>query len=259
MDRALVVGIDDYGTLDPVPLVGSANGLISWQKLLVKTYGFTVHTLASPLATKDAILLELNWLASATQNERAVFVFCGEGTQVNRPDPGGGTHLEQGLVMYPRPGDTLESATLFGDEIVAALRGSLAPFSLVFDACFSAGVIEGPLHPRPLYIDARRFGLARTLERKTLSFLRRLLQVSESGRSPSMVVAAASGAHEPAYEGDIDGLRQLFFSEAVTRILTQYPTHSYDSLYPLVTQLLAGIQTPVLQGDTSRYANQVTY
>ena|GEM_PF-4229007 len=259
MDRAVVVGIADYDVLDPVPLLGSANGLISWENLLTKTYGFTVHTLADSGATKDAILLELNWLASATQKERAVFVFCGEGTQVNRPDPGGGTHLEQGLVTYPRPGDTIDSATLFGDEIVAALRGSSAPFFLVIDACFAAGVIEGPLHPRPLYIDARRFDLARTLEKNALSFLRHLLEDSESGQSPSMVVAAAAGELEPAYEGDIDGLRQLFFTEAVTRILTQYHTHSYDSLYALVTQLLAGIQTPALQGDTSRFANPVTY
>jgi len=57
MDRAVVVGIADYAALDPVPLLGSSNGLISWKRLLAETYGFTVHTLPDGSATKDAILL----------------------------------------------------------------------------------------------------------------------------------------------------------------------------------------------------------
>lgn len=276
MDKALLVAIGDYGSLLPKPLAGAPEALRTWRALLTKYYGFkagdpsdptvNLHTLETQQATKQSILRELQWLAVASQNDRIVFIFDGHGTSMNRrfsaTDPSSPTYLEQGLVTYPEPSDTLATATLFGDEINGALRSTSARVLCVIDACHAQGVLDGigPLQPRSLFIDARAFGFESSTTRlRLLTLVDRIVAASFETTAPSILVAAATQTDAAAYEVTIDGVRQMLFSYHAAALLDQHPAHSYKSLYALLVPNLTGFQTPILGGDQTRTNNQFTF
>lgn len=276
MDKALLVAIGDYGSLSQKRLDGAPEALRTWKALLTEFYGFragdpanptvNLHTLESRQATKQSILRELRWLAVASSNDRLVFIFDGHGTSTNRRFPTTGppsaTYVEQGLVTYPEPNDTLETATLFGDEIVGAVGGTSANVLCVIDACHAQGVLDGtggPLQPQSLFIDARAFGFDSSASRfRLMTLLERLVGPSFDAARPSIVVAAATEAETAAYEVTINGVRQMLFSYKAAQLLDQHPEHTYKSLYAILVHQLT-IQTPILDGDRNRKNNQFTY
>jgi hypothetical protein len=272
MDKAVIVGIADYGSLYSVPLFGAANALAAWKTLLVDEYGFVaqgtpggplpnLHIVESPYATKDLILPQLDWLVDrAGPQDRLLFIFCGHGTQLNRLDPQTGTvNVEQGLVCYPSPGDTIDDATLFGEEMTARIRKPGALIMIVLDACHSAGVIDpDPLSLQPLYIDAKALGADVSDGGMLITLLQRLTAGPQPERF-SMVIAAAAGELEAAYEGEVNGTRQMLFSYEAISVLNRYPSDSYSTLYSKIEPLLAAHQVPDLAGDTARHSNAFTY
>lgn len=269
MDKAVIVGIADYGSLYPKPLTGAANALTAWQTLLVGKYGFVakakpgdpppnLHVVENTAATKETILLHLEWLVkNAGTNDRLLFIFCGHGTALNRQDPVlRVVNVEQGLVCYPRTAK-IQDAVLYGDEILNEIRLPSRRITLVFDACFSGGVIDDPTL-QPLYIDPTVTGTTVVEGVQQISFLQRL-KIGREASSFSMVIAAASREFEPAVEGEVTGVRHLLFSYHATNALQSQPTYSYNELFAIVRPHLSPAQIPVLDGDPGRHPKDFTY
>jgi hypothetical protein len=88
------------------------------------------------------------------------------------------------------------------------------------------------------------------------SFIGELKSRTREAAQSSIVIVAASGANEPAYEADVKGVRELLFSYHATNFLTINQRYTYDQLRLLLFNQLRPDQIPVLDGDSSRFANQ---
>lgn len=274
MNKALIVGISDYGSLkcgsaDCGTLPGAAYALNAWTTLLIDHYGFVgptasvpdIHQLSNTAATKLSVLSELSWLtANVSANDHVIFSFNGHGTTLNRLDPRIGTvNDEQGLICYPAPGDDLTKATLFGDEIIGKLGNTKARVLILIDACFGGGVFEpAGVAIKPLYIDSRSAWTDRFDVSLLVTLIERL-DVLPDEVNPSMVVVAASRELENAHQGNVNGQLRLLFSHYATEALRLDATQSHNDVRNTTEAKLRPLQVPVLAGDATRYANRFSY
>jgi hypothetical protein len=115
-----------------------------------------------------------------------------------------------------------------------------------------------PLSLQPLFIDARVLGADVSDSGALITLLQRLTSGPQPERF-SMVIAAAAGELEAAFEGEINGTRQMLFSYEAISVLNQSPSDSYSTLYSKIEPPLIAHQVPVLSGDTARHSNPFTY
>jgi hypothetical protein len=152
MDRALIVGISDYGRLGQ-PLPGCINDMNEWRALLVGALNFPaedVRLLADDRATKPEIERRLAWLlAEGAQGGRRAFVFAGHGARLRRRDSDTGDlddKLDEALVTYPPPQGDVDTFLIYDDDLadIADKSGAGASCRVTFilDSCHSGGMLK---------------------------------------------------------------------------------------------------------------------
>jgi metacaspase-1 len=119
MNRALIVGISDYGRLNQ-PLPRCLNDMSGWRDYLVSALDLKpagVRLLSDSLAIRSAILERLYWLlADAEAGDQRFFVFAGHGACLRRRNPATGAlqdQLDETLVAYPDDRDDYEDFMIF--------------------------------------------------------------------------------------------------------------------------------------------------
>jgi hypothetical protein len=274
MNRALVVGIGNYGRLGQ-PLPGCANDLAGWQGLVALTLdasGANLRVRADAQATRGALLNDLHWLLSdVSAGDQRVFFFAGHGARLHRRDPQTGivdAVMDETLVAYPGEDGDYETFMLFDSDLKALIDQSGFPDSarltLIVDACHSGGIdrpfiIDGEeddnAYPRCLRVDeevaAREFDFDAPVVRAFGS-----LEAVDARR----VIVAAAAATESAWDARMtDGNRHGVFSYHAVRAISGQPAISFDQLIAAVTPPIAGSfpQHPVLLGDNGRFAGTI--
>ena len=273
MDRALIVGISDYGRLGQ-PLPGCINDMNEWRGLLVGALGFPpddVRLLADDRASKPEIEKRLDWLlADAKQGGRRAFIFAGHGARIRRRDSDTGDlddKLDEALVTYPPPVGDIDSYLIYDDDLadIADKSGAGASCKITFilDSCHSGGMLrsmfqlngERPL-PRcwsaPPDISARAATAARPV--------RRLGSFENAGTQVPRLIIAAARQEEFAWDAQMDdGERHGAFTYHATRALARDNGLSADALINHVSPLVAVRfpQHPGLLGEEARYGKAI--
>jgi hypothetical protein len=259
--RALVCGVPEYGHLNAPKIEGALTAAQAWATRL-EQYGYqNVVPYVDSRVTKAWVLDKLQRMFEDSGPEDDVmFIIACHGTSITRNEAVG---EEQGLVLYPKKGDTLLDATLFGPEIAeaakAAKHGEKTHFNIVLDCCFGGGI-----NPPPPPLFANDEDIAAVLRRAVplriippggnrgaaTTFVDSLQEPLAHPSKPSTVVIAACGATELAYEGEAhDKKRWTFFSYAALEALNRNPNHSYHSLvYGGVDPDLLPFQNPECKG-----------
>ncbi|HEV7429310.1 MAG TPA: caspase family protein [Thermoanaerobaculia bacterium] len=266
--RALVCGVADYGHLkSQTNLPGALTSARAWAARLEQQYGYpkgNIDLWENAKATKKAVLNRLRELfAGAAEGDDIMFIVACHGTSIKRDDAVG---EKQGMVLYPKDGDKLLDATVFGSDIADAAsateHGDRVHFNCVFDFCFGGGV-----HPPP----------PPTSDAHVLRFLSRLVPqriippegsagaaqtfvddidgpLSQPTRPSTMIIAAA-GEKALAYEGvpDATGERWTLFSWAALKALRSKPDHTYRTLVEQGVPPYLSIQEPVWRGSRPNY------
>jgi len=265
MNRALVVGIGDYGRLGQ-PLPGCANDLAGWRDLLAPTLGIANGALrvrADDQATRNVLLADLQWLLSdVSPGDQRVFFFAGHGARLRRRDPLSGIMqavLEETLVTYPGASDELESYMLFDADLATLIDQSGFPasgrLSLIIDACHSGGMAR-ELDDSPI---ARCFKLDEEVQKREWAQAMPVVRTFgslETIDAVSRVIVAAARAEQSAWDARMpDGKRHGVFSYHALKALSALSGLTFNTLITTVTPPIAAEfpQNPTLLGDTSRF------
>jgi hypothetical protein len=270
MDRALVVGISDYGRLKQ-PLPGCINDMNEWRDLLVGLQGFRpddVRLLADDRATKSEIETRLSWLlADAEDGDRRVFIFAGHGARVRRRDGDTGDlddQLDEALVAYPPPVGDVDSYLIYDDDLADLVDRSRAGQSscnitFIFDSCHSGGMLRamialGTDAPVPRCWEPPPDIAARSA---TLPLpVRRLGSLERAKSSVPRLIVAAARQEESAWDASMDdGRRHGAFTYHATRALRRSTDLTADELINQVAPIVAVRfpQHPALLGERARF------
>ena len=268
--RALVCGVADYRHLENhTNLPGALTSARAWAARLEQQYGYpngNIDLWEDPKATKKAVLKRLRELfATAGEGDDIMFIVASHGTSIKRDDASG---EKQGMVLYPREGDKLLDATLFGSDIVEAAsateHGDQVHFNCVFDFCYGGGVHPPP----PPTIDAHTLRFRSGLVPQRIippegsagaaqSFVDDVDGPLSQPSRPSTMIIAAAEADKLAYEGvpDNTGTRWTLFSWAALKALQSNPNHTYRTLveHGVALYLDPEIQEPVWRGRRRNY------
>lgn len=265
MNRALVVGIGDYGRLGR-PLPGCANDRTGWRDLLVPTLnvsGSNLRVRADAQATRDVLLEDLLWLLSdVSAGDQRVFFFAGHGARLRRHNAQSGaveTVLNETLVAYPGASDDYETFMLFDSDLAALIDQSAFPASarltLIIDACHAAGAAM-PFEDAPVARCLELDAVARALEWELAVPVVRKFG-SLQGVQVSRVFVAAARPEQSAWDARMaDGQRHGVFSYHALRAISGQPTISFERLITTITPPIASNfpQNPMLLGDSSRFS-----
>lgn len=264
--KALIVGISDYGTVQP-SLAAPELEIEEWRDLLVNVYQFDrrdIRLLANDRATKAAIQDRLRWLlGGAGKDDQLVFVFCGHGVQLRRRLASGELldFLDEALLAYPVPGHELQDCGIYDDDL-AQLWAEIQPHpdakvTFVIDACHASGVDfeelrdEMPNAPLPLNftlpVDLLNRTRAGTPKRRKF-----YASITKQKMAPPVVVAATEES-DIAVELLIDGVRRALFSYFALLEIRKQPTLTYQALVDQITPQMASLfpQTPSVRGGTA--------
>ncbi|WP_343517580.1 caspase family protein [Sphingomonas sp.] len=275
MNRALVVGIGDYGRLMQ-PLPGCANDRSGWSELLRGALGLgggELRVRADAEATKLTLLNDLAWLLdSVSPGDQRVFFFAGHGARLRRRDPVTGIAddvIDETIVAHPGASGDHESFMLFDADLAAMIDQSGFPQSarltLILDSCHSGGMMrkilldgeDMPL-PRCLIIPEEEVALSRSwLAQPTV---RAFGSLDRAQTQVQRVILAAARAEQPAWDDRMpNGLRHGVFSYHALNALAAQPAISFRELVDTVAPQIAARfpQVPTLLGDSSRFPNRM--
>jgi hypothetical protein len=153
MDRALLVGINDY---KGAPLRGCINDINDMAQLLVQKYSFkpeNIRLLADQRATTEGISERLHWLADVQPGDRCLFHFSGHGVQVASRDY---KHEVDGLLEAVCPYDfdwseehmvTDKTFYKFFETIKSGVK-----FNWISDSCHSGDLTRAIPNPNVVQI-----------------------------------------------------------------------------------------------------------
>ena len=290
MNRALVVGIGNYGRLGR-PLPGCANDLAGWRDQLAATLGVSgagLRVRGDAEATRSVLLDDLRWLLSnASAGDQRVFFFAGHGARLRRRDPATGLiddMLDESLVTYPEASDDQETYMLFDRDLAELIDGSGFPASarltLFVDACHSGGIIRDWLvdedspfprcwvpdqelrariwEPIPLALARGLEGVSNHEEEAVLTRVRSLGSLESV--TVSRVIVEAARPEQSAWDARMpNGQRHGVFSYHALNALSAQPAISFNALITAVTPPIAASypQNPMLLGDTSRFSGRI--
>jgi hypothetical protein len=274
MDRALVVGISDYGRLNQ-PLPGCINDMNDWRDLLIGSHGFApdnIRLLADDRATKPEIETRLHWLlADAEHGDRRVFAFAGHGVRLRRRDRDTGDlddRMDEALVTYPPPVGDVDSYLIYDDDLAELVDRSRAGQSscnitFVFDSCHSGGML------RKLLVTTGDVPVARCWEpppdiaarAATVPLpVRRIGSLEKAKTAVPRLIIAAARQEESAWDASMDdGRRHGAFTYHATRALRRNADLTAEALINQVAPVVAARfpQHPGLLGEESRFAKPI--
>lgn len=267
MDKALVIGIADYGFLNQ-NLPGCAADRREWAGYLRSKLSLTDATLrqlADGAATREAIVDGVEWLlADAGPDDERVMVFAGHGARLSRLGTG---PLQETLVASPGAAQRPYDDFMIYDADLAQMidEAGVPPMTrvtLIFDSCHSGGMLrrlvlggglnaDGPL-PRCLYIPNE---IEESFSANAAPFARTFNALGRNAETPRLVVAAAT-AQQSAWDDRMsDGQRHGVFSFYCVKELAQAPTQTISAVMAAVSAQIATRfpQSPQLLGDQSRF------
>ncbi|WP_423603727.1 caspase family protein [Sphingomonas sp. MS122] len=276
MNRALVVGIGDYGRLMQ-DLPGCANDRAGWSQALRGALGLggtELRVRADAQATKLTLLNDLAWLLdNVSPGDQRVFFFAGHGARLRRRDPVTGIAddvIDETIVAYPGTSGDYEGFMLFDADLAAMIDQSGFPSSarltLVMDSCHSGGmmrrlIVGEPLDvplPRCLMIEEEEKALSRAwLAQPTV---RSFGSLDRAQTQVQRVILAAARAEQPAWDDRMpNGLRHGVFSYHALNALAAQPAISFSDMVATIAPLIAARfpQVPTLLGDSSRFSNRM--
>jgi hypothetical protein len=275
MDRALIVGISDYGRLNQ-PLPGCINDMNDWREVLVGSQGFDgdhVRLLADDRATKPEIETRLDWLlADAEDGDRRVFIFAGHGLRLRHRERDTGDlddRQDEALVTYPPAEGDLDSYLIYDDDLAELVDKSRAAqsschFTFILDSCHSGGMLRKILAmksdvPLPRCWEPPPDIAARAATTAVLPLRRFGSLENAKAKIPRLVIAAAR-QEESAWDATMDdGRRHGAFTYHATRALRRNSDLSADALIGQVLPVVAARfpQHPGLLGEESRFNRPV--
>jgi len=274
MDRALVVGISDYGRLKQ-PLPGCINDMNEWRGLLVGSLGFPpddVRLVADDRASKTDIEARLAWLlADPADGDRRVFIFAGHGARVRRRQSDTGDlddNLDEALVTYPPPIGDIDSYLIYDDDLAdiadrSSVGGTSCKITFIFDTCHSGGMLRSIFdvngnRPLPRCWEAPPDVASRSA---TVPMpVRRIASLEKAESSVPRLIIAAARQEESAWDAQMDdSQRHGAFTYHATRALRQDSQLTADALINHVSPLVAVRfpQHPGLLGDQQRFARPI--
>ena len=273
MDRALIVGISDYGRLGQ-PLPGCINDMNEWRGLLVGALGFAaddVRLLADDRATKPEIEKRLDWLlADANQGGRRVFVFAGHGARLRRRDKDTGDlhdKRDEALVTYPPPAGDVDTYLIYDDDLAAiadrSAAGSSCRVTFIFDSCHSGGMLKSLFDLNGELPVPRCWLKPPDLAARSATVpvpVRRLGSFENAGSKTPRLIIAAAREEESAWDALMDdGERHGAFTYHATRSLARDNALTADALVNHVSPLVAVRfpQHPGLLGDDARFGKAI--
>lgn len=266
MKKALVVGINDFGSVAP-ELEAPKGEMERWASLLTGVYQFdpvNVETYLSPRGekpTRASVMSDLRWLLTGAQpGDQLVFYYGGHGSMVNGRDANGTptSKVEEGIVLYSDDTD-LQAATLSSSDLVLLIREVGVPpgtaFTIILDACFAGALDVSPHGAKPLFVASRLHRDGSASGDGAGNGLHRFASIRHpepaDGASGWPIIVAASSPSETAFE--IPQNHRLLFSERALDELGHHGDDTYDQLIAKVSPLANGIpQQPMLTGDVSR-------
>ena len=275
MDRALIVGISDYGRLGQ-PLPGCINDMNEWRAVLVGTLGFPpddVRLLADDRATKPEIEKRLQWLlADGKQGGRRAFIFAGHGARLRRRDSDTGDlddQLDEALVTYPPPVGDVDTYLIYDDDLAGIAdksgAGASCRITFVFDSCHSGGMLRSMFElngekQKPL---PRCWQKPPDLAARSATVplpVRRLGSFADAATQVPRLIIAAARQEESAWDAQMDdGARHGAFTYHATRALARDDALTADALINHVAPLVAVRfpQHPGLLGDNARFGKAI--
>ena len=147
MRKAVLVGINNYPDPD-ARLAGCVNDVLGLRERLVTACEFrgeNVRCLTDKRATKDAILLRLQWLLQgAKKGDELIFLFSGHGSQVvDRTEDEVNDHEDE--ILCPYDYDDLWEDPLSDDELGAMFSHDAgeAHLTVLLDSCHSGTATRG--------------------------------------------------------------------------------------------------------------------
>ncbi len=278
MDRALVVGISDYGRLNQ-SLPGCLNDMDGWRDYLAGSFALgadNLRLLADSRATREAILARIGWLLDdARDGDRQFFVFAGHGSRLRRRDPDTGIvehRLDETLVAYPGAADDFEDFMIFDEDLAQLVDRSGFPpdarLTFIFNSCHSGGMlrelllgVEAPADtPLPRYLRVPDDVRAREFQDDRLEVRALGTLASSTLRVPRLIVAAAK-AEQSAWDARMpDGQRHGVFSFYALRELAKAPHGAMNDILASTARKIATHfpQTPMLLGSENRFNQPLT-
>jgi hypothetical protein len=159
--HALLIGIDRYPGMDERwQLRGCVNDVQSLAQLLSRRFGLPpggVTVLENEAATRDGILGEFNnLLARVASGDAVIVAYAGHGSRVrnrasHEPDGWSETIVPFDSGRAPHPNRDIRD-----DEIYAWLLdlSGITPYvTLIFDSCFSGGIVRDPFAARTRWVE----------------------------------------------------------------------------------------------------------
>lgn len=273
MNRALVIGISNYGWLNQ-NLPGCAADAAEWTAYLGTKLSLSSHAirgLADEAATRAAILSGLQWVVEnvADGDHRVVF-FAGHGYRLERAPPGGGGKVvEETLVAFPGATEQpLDDFMIYDADLAAMLDAAALPASarltLIFDSCHSGGMyrplilggrdpdaFDGVLPRCALMPEDQALLESSARFPRTLSALRRSLAPT----APRLLVAAARPEQSAWDDRMPDGRRHGVFSYYCVQQLIKSPGQTISEVISVVGAEIGRKypQSPQLLGDQERF------
>lgn len=276
MNRALVVGISDYGRLMQ-PLPGCGNDRQGWGELLRNTLGLGAGALrvrADAEATKLTLLDDLAWLLDdVSAGDQRVFFFAGHGARLRRRDPASGITdgvIDETIVAHPGPSGDYESFMLFDADLAAMIDQSGFPpaarLTLIMDSCHSGGMLRQIIVGQPLDVPLPRCLMIpeeeKALSRSWLAApkVRAFGSLDGAQRQVQRVILAAARAEQPAWDDRMpNGRRHGVFSYHALNALAAQPGISFNDMVETIAPQIAARfpQVPTLLGDSSRFSHRM--
>lgn len=284
MDRALLVGIGNYGRLGQ-PLPGCANDLAGWGSCVAANIAAgsgNLRARADTQATRDTLIDDFGWLLSdAKPGDQRVFFFAGHGARVRRRDPDTGATeaiLSETLVTYPVASEGRETHMIFDRDLAELIDAvefpATARLTMVIDACHSGGMArrlgdeeDGPLVRCMSFPDeeedearAREFNVAEVRPFGSAIVEAVPRDFSVEAAPASRVLVAAASAEQRAWDDRMpNGKRHGIFSYYALQAIATQPQMSFDALIAAITPPISQRfpQRPMLLGDTGRFSGHI--
>lgn len=267
MDRALTIGLSDYGWLKQ-NLPGCLNDCDAWTEYLAGALTLAknnLRTLKDGQATREAILAGVHWLlADAAPGDERVLTFAGHGARRRRDG-----QLQETLVAHPGAGERpYDDFMIYDVDLASVIDGSGfaagARLTLIFDSCNSGGmmreIIDDGSRPLEDLVLPRCLALPEDRENQSFkgwSFVRTLSALEKGATAPRLLVAAAQ-AHESAWDASIpqqggSSVRHGVFTYWCLQALGANANRPASEVVAEATRNIRFPQTPQLLGDESRF------
>lgn len=228
MNKALIIGINNYKQEDCPPLNGCINDAMAFSDMLTlgNFESKNIKFLYDSYATKDNIIKYLKWLMKGSGDK--IFYFGGHGSQIADIDKDEIDGLDEIFITY--------DSYIIDDEIHKIARKSNIVF--VFDSCHS-GTIN-----RSLITEERKY-VIRTIPKETgFQYYSKNFLTKRNIKENNRYIAACND-NETAKEVLIDGTTRGVFTYKLIDLKKRFPKYGFKKIFSLLKEELKKYdQTP---------------